>query len=337
MLFRLRMLAPLAALLVFDMASLGCDGGSEKRRPVPAAEDAEAAESDPSKAGPSTDGGETGAPCHQRAWAPPRRVDVGSAALEGSPTLTPDERALVFHVREPHDAGPRHELWWATRKTRADRFSTPERFEDVSSDADDAYPALTSDGVTLVFASRRLDPAGPYRLFRAERPDVTVSFSAPVAIEADEAWPAGSLVYPSLTADRTALYFSAGDDEDGHFRVYRSEWLVDGGFGTPVREGAVDDAASSLSFVMSVDRLALFVSRADGEGRYLIHTAVRADVAAPFGPLTPVDALNAGAVDARMGWLSPDGCRAYLSRQGADGEVEIHASERRPEGQKPAP
>jgi hypothetical protein len=103
-----------------------------------------------------------------------------------------------------------------------------------------------------------------------------------------------------------------------------------------VHEESIDDSRSSMAFVMSTDRLTLFVSRSDGDGRYLIHSAMRASVEDPFGPLMPVDVLNSGAVDARMGWLSPDGCRSYLTRRSAsaggqaDDDVDVYSSERQP-------
>jgi WD40-like Beta Propeller Repeat len=326
----------LPASLFLALSFVACDESKDGERSTPVAR-ADAGDAQTPSIGPLFAADDINAPCRLRPWATPRRVEIVSTPLEeGAPSLTANELAIVFD-RSPLDGGTRHELWTAKRDTPAAPFSTPERLTGASSDADDAYPALTSDGVTLVFASRRLDEAGPYRLFRAERPDVTVSFNAATPIASPDAgsagWPAGSAIYPFLTPDRTRLYFAA-DKGDGFYRIHRSERLANGEVGAPVREESVDDAKSSLAFVMSADRLTLFVSRSNGDDRYLIHSAVRASINDPFGPLLPVDALNAGAVDARVGWLSPDGCRSYLTRRsalgdgGADDNVDIYESER---------
>lgn len=334
MLVRSRVLASVALVpLLLELAPLACapHRGADASGAAAAGADAGDAQGGAEAAG---DGEER--PCRLRPWAPPRRVEVVSTPLEeGAPSLTPDELSIVFHARRSHDDGARYELWTAKRATRTSPFSAPERIAAPGSDADDAYPTMISDGLTLMFASRRLDASGPYRLFRAERPDVSLPFEAAVTVPSPDdavakSWPAGSAVYPSLTPDRTALHFSVDQGGDDFYRVYRADLNDIGELGAPVREESVDDAKSSLAFVLSADRLTLLVSRGEEDGLYRIHSAVRASVDEPFGPLAPVDALNEGAVDARVGWLSPDGCRAYLARRDASDDVDVYTSERQP-------
>ena len=278
-------------------------------------------------------------PCRERRWAEARRLDAVSSTFEdGAPTLTADELTLVFHRRAAAGDGGRYELWTTTRKSRAEAFPPPERLADVGSSADDAYPMLTSDGVTLLFASRRLDPDGPFRLFRAERPDVVVGFSPATPVEPADAeaagWPSreSSALYPSLTPDRTSLYFSASDGPRELYRIFRSERLESGDFAAPVPEMPAHETISSVAFVMSSDRRTAFVSRGPEGGPYWIHAAVRPDASEPFGPFHPVDELKGG--DTRAGWLSPDSCRLYLAKRRADAadpnDFDIYVADRRP-------
>jgi hypothetical protein len=317
------------ALIVFFAAA--CDRAAPSRV---AATDA-GVESPPTADSPSTqlDAG-TELPCHLRPWSAPERTEISSTTLEeGAPSLTPDELAIVFHVRPLNDPAARYELRTATRASRDAPFSNPVRLTGKLVGDDDAYPTMTSDGMTLVFVSRRPDREGLDRLFRAERPELTVSFgpAEPIAVDAEvSAWPDVSVSHPFFTRDRSTLYFAADPEGSGVSRIYRSSRGYE--FGPPVREESVDDARSSLAFVLSADHLTMYVSRRTEAGGYLIHSAARASLEEPFGPLGPVAALNAGAEDTRMGWLSPDGCRCWLTRRntsGAAGDVDLYSSERR--------
>ena len=65
-----------------------------------------------------------------------------------------------------------------------------------------------------------------------------------------------------------------------------------------------------------------------GSLRFLPHvaTATRATAAQEFGPLTNVDPGNEGFHD-QPSWVSPDGCRLYMTRPAA-GSSDIYVASR---------
>lgn len=280
-------------------------------------------------------GGDAALPCRSRPWAAPRLVDgVSTTRDDGSPTLSNGENELIFASRRSIDGGVgSFELRIARRGAVTDPFGASERLPGANSDAEDSFPSMTPDGLTLVFVSSR-QGSGSARLFHAERPSTGVDFSAARPIAWFDGGPSNPLLeaaFPSITPDRSTLYFSGRDLE--LYRVYRAELLGSGDYGAPVREESLDDTASSVAFLLSQDRLTFFVSRATDAVHSSIHSAVRATTTEPFGKLEPVEALNEGAVEAHVGWLSADNCRLYLSRRRADApDFDIYVAERQPQG-----
>lgn len=87
-------------------------------------------------------------------------------------------------------------------------FSAPALVPELSSEAFDMQPAVTEDGLTVVFASNRDGGAGGYDLWLARRNTVAAPFAAPAPIaeigsSADEyaGW---------LSPDGCRIYFSSG-------------------------------------------------------------------------------------------------------------------------------
>lgn len=76
---------------------------------------------------------------------------------DADPSLTDDERLIVFASQRPGGpggVGP-GDLWYATRPSKSDAFSTPRLVADVNSTAIDGDPAISRDGCKLYFASNR--------------------------------------------------------------------------------------------------------------------------------------------------------------------------------------
>jgi hypothetical protein len=71
---------------------------------------------------------------------------------ESSPTLTPDQRVIVFATTRDGDA----DLYYATRATAQDDFSPPQRIDDLDiAGVADASPHISSDGCRVYFSSDR--------------------------------------------------------------------------------------------------------------------------------------------------------------------------------------
>jgi Tol biopolymer transport system component len=88
-------------------------------------------------------------------------ANIGDPAGDADPTLTRDERVLIFSSRRT-GAGL-SDLWYATRAERDRPFSTPIALS-INTAFDDGDPHISPDGCTLYFASKR-QGSGDYDLF----------------------------------------------------------------------------------------------------------------------------------------------------------------------------
>jgi hypothetical protein len=76
--------------------------------------------------------------------------ELSATAGERGPTLTADERVIVF-AKE----GAKQTLWYATRATSLEPFQPPILVPDITSNATNQTPHITADGCTLYFSSDR--------------------------------------------------------------------------------------------------------------------------------------------------------------------------------------
>ena len=79
---------------------------------------------------------------------------VGDPAGDADPTLTADERVLVFSSNRNGGAGGT-DLWYSVRAERDRPFSTPVLVPNVNSTTNDGDPHLSEDGCRLYLASDR--------------------------------------------------------------------------------------------------------------------------------------------------------------------------------------
>ena len=126
---------------------------------------------------------------------------LNSAGDELTPHLSESDRALYFARRtEPEGA----DLYVARRADLEANFEAAVRIDELSSEADDLAPALTDDGLVIVFASSR---AGRLDLYYATRATTDDPFGQPVplhdlntsAVETD----------PCVTRDGCFIYFAS--------------------------------------------------------------------------------------------------------------------------------
>jgi len=124
-------------------------------------------------------------------------------------SLTEDELTIVFtgNFQIPGGLGD-FDLWIATRPSRVDPFGSIRNLAELNSTAADDSPCLSADGLELYFHSTR---NGSHQFFRATRDSVDASFSSPEHFAIfDE--PGASLIWPSLSGDGRAFYFSKSVD-----------------------------------------------------------------------------------------------------------------------------
>jgi hypothetical protein len=99
----------------------------------------------------------------QDAFGPPQVIDElsGTFSQDCCPTLTEDELVIVFGSRR---AGPSSDLFYATRASSADPFSSPRPLPGANDAAiEEKDPFVTADGCTLYFATESPPTADLYR------------------------------------------------------------------------------------------------------------------------------------------------------------------------------
>lgn len=99
-------------------------------------------------------------------FEPPREVPgVNSAEWDGSPSLSSDQRVLVFCSARDGGAGS-DDIWMATREDPSGGFGAPEPVSTLNSAASELNVSLSSDGREIIFSSSR---SGVRRLYRSVR------------------------------------------------------------------------------------------------------------------------------------------------------------------------
>ncbi|HEU4578412.1 MAG TPA: hypothetical protein VFS67_09165 [Polyangiaceae bacterium] len=115
---------------------------------------------------------EPGAPFGEASLLPA----VNSPKIDHLPRLSRDERRLIFvSGRDSPNEGSN--LWMAERGSKEEEFSAPVEVPGINTDAREEGFSLSDDGLTLFFASNRLNDAD-MDLFVATRADATTSFEA---------------------------------------------------------------------------------------------------------------------------------------------------------------
>ena len=75
---------------------------------------------------------------------------INSGANDGDPSVTPDEKIIVFYSGRPSPFTGGN-IWYATRSTASAAFGTPLLVPDVNTNSNDGDPHLSPDGCRIYF------------------------------------------------------------------------------------------------------------------------------------------------------------------------------------------
>lgn len=226
-----------------------------------------------------------------------------------SGSLSPDERT-IYLWREIDDIN--NDIYIATRARVTDDFSPPEPLMGgVRTEQSETEPWVSPTGYTLLFSSH---PKGPIHIQRVTRPTLEDPFYPPLEDLSGEDTSAAAYRTPYVTSDGEELWFvSDRGGEAGMLDVWRRAKSGDG-FSSPVLVTELSSPSPEMYPVLTADKLTIYISstRPHGMGRYDIWRAHRSMSSEAFSEPEPVPELNTTSDD-RATWLSPDGCRLYLS------------------------
>jgi hypothetical protein len=245
---------------------------------------------------------------------------INTAVDEATPRLSPDELTIYFDRQRFANGGL--DILVAQRPTRVAPFGNVRLVTELDTADDEAHAFVSDDGLGVLF-SRRPD-GGTWDLFGSQRGSTADVFFPPVQLPqvqtpANEQQPFSTL---------SSLWF-ASDRDDAGTAIYRASFNKVTVFDLPALVGLAGSAGADEAPVLSGDELTLYFSGTrPGSAKSDIYVAHRTGTSEAFGTPARVVELSSAGADA-PGWLSPDGCRLYLSSSRA-GFSDLFVAERAP-------
>jgi Tol biopolymer transport system component len=228
--------------------------------------------------------------------------------------FSPDELTVYFHEMA---AGDSWDLFVAQRATTTAPFGTATPLTNLNTTAGDYDPFVTSDGLTLFFASNRVANEGVH-LYVATRSSTLAQFGTPSELAGvNSATVTDNDGQPYLSADGQELWLTSTRAGGlGGTDIYRAT-LAGSQFANPTDVTELGSPAEDILPVLSADKLTVYLSstRTGGQGYYDIYTSHRTSTADGFPTPTPVTELNSAAAEIAT-WLSLDDCRLYYRTEG---------------------
>ncbi len=189
-------------------------------------------------------------------WGPAVNLGptVNSASDDGQPSISADGLSLYFESSTRPGGFGSWDLWVTTRTTKADKWGIPVNLSGINGPTDEFCPSISSDGLSLYFASNRAGGSGSWDLWVTTRATLSDPWGPPVNL--------GSTVnsstldlWPNISADGLALFFGSGrppglvpDDIWVTTRATVSDpWGLPVNLGPRVNLSATDDDCPSIS------------------------------------------------------------------------------------------
>lgn len=167
-------------------------------------------------------------------WSEPVNVgsNVNTAGNDGTPFISEDGLELYFSSLFRDGGYGGDDIWVSTRETKEDEWGVPTNLGAVINTGDEEIlPILSNDGLSLFYSSGLIGPARPGGLggsdiWMARRESRDSEWTEPVNLGA----PVNSSISewgPSISADGSTLYFSAGEFGAGDLYEVSIEPIVD--------------------------------------------------------------------------------------------------------------
>ncbi|HEX4513412.1 MAG TPA: hypothetical protein VH054_07745 [Polyangiaceae bacterium] len=236
----------------------------------------------------------------------------GEGVASFRPTLTPDELQVWYAIQ---DSNQTFHMMHATRTDRSAPFGAS-AVELAIDSLDPVDPAISADGLTLVFSAIINNTA---ILYRATRASTTSAFGAGSSLVVGSANETAAFL-----AFDGSLWFSYDQTTND---IATSAAGAGGWVSTPIIVPALTSSANDDAVTITHDGLTAYVSstRTDltNQGGDDVFVAHRATTSGTFGALTNASELNSGAVE-RADWISTDNCRLYLESKRVAGVSRIY-------------
>jgi hypothetical protein len=146
-------------------------------------------------------------------------TEVNSSSIDLHPRLSADGLSIVFTSQRPGGKG-RTDIWRAQRSAVGAAFGAPENVAELNTDLDDTGPWVSSDGLTVFFASNRAGGQGALDFWRATRTSSDAPFG-PAEPVAELNTPGDELDISLSSTEREALFSSNRDGINELWRAVR--------------------------------------------------------------------------------------------------------------------
>jgi len=225
----------------------------------------------------------------------------------GAGRLSSDELTIYFSTV----AG---DLWISRRSALPEVFGVPALLTAQNSSSLDYDPTVSSDRLTLWFASNRTANEG-FHLYVAARASTLAEFGAPgLAATVNATDPKQTDAQPFVTADGTELWFTSTRAGGlGGLDIWHATWAGNE-FATPTIVAELNSSSDDFLPTLSADRLTVYFASTRAavgtKGGFDIWTSHRSTVNDGFPAPTLVDELNTTGNDFTT-WLSVDNCRMF--------------------------
>ena len=209
-------------------------------------------------------------------------------------------------------------VWYRPRGTPLGQFTFVTKLPNVNTGAIDGAPAISTDGLTLYFASNRSGGLGRNDLYQATRLTVNDPFGDVRPLGPDINCPAVEF-FPTISFDGLALYFTSDrTGRQGSFDIYQATRpTVNDPFGDVMNLRGINTAFDDSPGHITPDDLTLYFdsNRRDGEGRRDIYMATRKTLNDPFANVTNLGSGINGPTDDVGASVSSDGLIMFFSDQ----------------------
>lgn len=246
--------------------------------------------------------------------APVPIAELNTAAADGTLRLMPDELTGYYWSQ----GATSQDIFFVQRASLDEPFQRQPAMG-VSSPSVEYDPTIAADGSVLVF--RRSGPGNDLYVATAISPGV---FDPPLPIDALNT--AADEAQPYLHPSGGSIYFSSTRTFGREGDLFVAPWSGTT-FGAPTEVVVVASTVDEGDPVITADGLTLFF-RSERTGNYEVYVATRPTTSDAFeAPAELVENVNDSAAADGPSWISPDGCRLYLSSDRA-GSNDVYVATR---------
>lgn len=286
-------------LLALAVLAIGCDSELVTLGRIP-------------RGDPGSSTGGAGSEPVFRFGAPLLVANIQSSDKDDNPTLTSNLLEIYFTSTRGGNA----DVYFAARTADDQPFGAPVRVDAVSSDDDDASPAIALDGQTLWVGQDTNDDD-------VEDTDIWFATRLPnggwSALENAASLNSSAKDIPRQPAGSAALTIMplGSQRNGGDYQTFFAARSDGGEFGVPMPIPELELGARVVDGFLTRDLLTLFYSSGEGEDEGDLFVVSRPSLAAPFGEPVALEGINSEH-DERDPWLSPDGRRLFFTSNRGD-------------------